>query len=321
MSIAFLFPGQGSQFPGMLHQLLDHPEVKRTLDEVSSMLHSNVRDIDSEEALESTVSVQIALLTAGVATARALIQEDVEPAVVCGLSVGAFAAAVVADVLSLKDALELVELRAEQMTKLYPTGYGLSAIVGLNESQVLKIVQAATSKREPVFVANINAPRQIVIAGADTGMDRALDQARSQGATKAERLHVSVPSHCPLLQPVADCLQRRFSSVQVRKPKVIYVGNVNGRAMRTAELVASDLANNIAHGVRWHDATTVAKELGCNLFLEMPPGHVLSDLAKENLAGVSAFAVEQDSLPRVLRFAKQDESWLIPEPPHVAGST
>jgi malonate decarboxylase epsilon subunit len=221
----------------------------------------------------------------------------------------------------LKDALELVELRAERMTKLYPTGYGLSAIVGLNESQVLKIVQVATSKREPVFVANINAPRQIVIAGADTGMDRALDEARRQGSREAKRLHVSVPSHCPLLQPVADCLQRRFPSVQVRKPKVIYVGNVNARAMRTAEFVASDLANNIAHGVRWHDATTVAKELGCNLFLEMPPGHVLSDLAKENLAGVSAFAVEQDSLPRVLRFAKQDESWLIPKPPHVAGST
>src|SRR5271170_2621347 len=284
MSIAFLFPGQGSQFPGMLHQLLDHSEVKRTLDEVSSMLHSNVRDIDSEEALESTVSVQIALLTAGVATARALIQEDVEPAVVCGLSVGAFTAAVVADVLSLKDALELVELRAERMTKLYPTGYGLSAIVGLNELQVLKIVHAATSDREPVFAANVNAPRQIVIAGSATGMDRVLDQARSQGATKAERLHVSVPSHCPLLQPVADCLQRRLSSVQLRNPKMTYVGNINARAMRTAELVASDLA-------------------------------------KENLAGVSAFAVEQDSLPRVLRFAKQDESWLIPEPPHVAGST
>ena len=93
MSIAFLFPGQGSQFPGMLHQLLDHPEVERTLAEVSSALHTDVRDIDSEEALESTVSVQIALLTAGVATARALIQKDVESAVVCGLSVGAFAAA------------------------------------------------------------------------------------------------------------------------------------------------------------------------------------------------------------------------------------
>jgi len=307
MSIAFLFPGQGSQFPGMLHQLIDHPEVERTLAEVSSALHTDVRDIDSEEALDSTVSVQIALITAGVATARALIQNRVEAAVVCGLSVGAFAAAVVADVLSLKDAVELVELRAERMAKLYPTGYGLSAIVGLNEPQVLKIVQAATSDREPVFVANINAPRQIVIAGSDPGMDRVLDQARGQGATKAERLHVSVPSHCPLLQPVADCLQRRLSSVQLRNPKMIYVGNINARAMRTADLVASDLANNIAHGVRWHDATTVAKELGCNIFLEMPPGHVLSDLAKENLPGVSAFAVERDSLARVLRFAQQEQ--------------
>jgi malonate decarboxylase epsilon subunit len=307
MSIAFLFPGQGSQFPGMLHQLIDHPEVERTLAEVSSALHTDVRDIDSEEALESTVSVQIALITAGVATARALIQKRVESAVVCGLSVGAFAAAVVADVLSLKDAVELVELRAERMAKLYPTGYGLSAIVGLNEPQVLKIVQAATSDREPVFVANINAPRQIVIAGSDPGMDRVLDQARSQGATKAERLHVSVPSHCPLLQPVADCLESRLSSVQLRNPKMIYVGNINARAMRTADLVASDLANNIAHGVRWHDATTVAKELGCNIFLEMPPGHVLSDLAKENLPGVSAFAAERDSLARVLRFAQQEQ--------------
>ena len=307
MSIAFLFPGQGSQFPGMLHQLIDHPEVERTLAEVSSALHTDVRDIDSEEALDSTVSVQIALITAGVATARALIQNRVEAAVVCGLSVGAFAAAVVADVLSLKDAVELVELRAERMAKLYPTGYGLSAIVGLNEPQVLTIVQVATSDREPVFVANINAPRQIVIAGSDPGMDRVLDQARGQGATKAERLHVSVPSHCPLLQPVADRLQPRLSSVQLRNPKMIYVGNINARAMRTADLVASDLANNIAHGVRWHDATTVAKELGCNIFLEMPPGHVLSDLAKENLPGVSAFAVERDSLARVLRFAQQEQ--------------
>jgi malonate decarboxylase epsilon subunit len=220
--------------------------------------------------------------------------------------VGAFAAAVVADVLAMKDAVELVELRAERMTKLYPTGYGLSAIVGLSESQVLKIVQAAISDREPVFVANINAPHQIVIAGSNTGMDRVLSQARSQGARKAERLHVSVPSHCPLLQPVADCLERGFSSVQLRKPKVIYGGNVNARAMRTAELVASDLANNIAHVVRWHDATTVAKELGCNLFLEMPPGHVLSDLANENLSAVNALAVESDVLSRVLRVVHQE---------------
>ncbi len=304
MSIAFLFPGQGSQFPGMLHHLLDHPEVERTLDEVSAVLGSDVRGLDTEDALKSSVSVQLALLTSGVATARALIEKGAEPSVVCGLSVGAFAAAVVADVLSLEDAVGLVKLRAEKMTELYPTGYGLSAIIGLSESQVLSIIQAVTTDR--VFLANINAPLQIVIAGSEAGMERVLDQARRHGARKAERLDVSVPSHCPLLQPVADLLRHRFSTLQLRKPKLTYVGNVNARAMRTSELIASDLANNIAHGVRWHDATTVARELGCNLFLEMPPGHVLTDLAKENLPGVNALPVEKDILPRVLRLAHQE---------------
>ena len=306
MSIAFLFPGQGSQSAGMLHQLLDDPEVERTLDEVSSVLGSDVRGLDSEEALTSSVSVQLALLASGVATARALIAQGAQPSVVCGLSVGAFAAAVVADVLPLEDAVALVKLRAEKMVELYPTGYGLSAIIGLGESKVLSILQAVTTEQDPVFLANINAPLQTVIAGSDAGMDLALDQARREGARKAERLEVSVPSHCPLLQPVADLLQHSFSSLRLSKPRLTYIGNVNARAMRTPELIASDLANNIAHGVRWHDATTVARELGCNLFLEMPPGHVLSDLAKENLPGVNALPVEREVLPRLLRLAQQE---------------
>jgi malonate decarboxylase epsilon subunit len=218
--------------------------------------------------------------------------------------VGAFAAAVVADVVSLEDAVGLVKIRAEKMIELYPTGYGLSAIIGLSESQVVNIIRAITT--DQVFLANINAPRQIVIAGSETGMERVLDEALRQGARKAERLDVSVPSHCPLLQPVAGLLQLRFSTLRLRNPKMTYIGNVNARPMRTSELVANDLANNIAHGVRWHDATTVARELGCNLFLEMPPGHVLTDLAKENLPGVNALAIEKDLLPRALRLAKQE---------------
>jgi malonate decarboxylase epsilon subunit len=252
--------------------------------------------------------VQLALFTAGVATARALLQQEVHPVAVSGLSVGAFAAAVTADVLSLQDAVELVKLRAEQMMKLYPTGYGLSAIVGLNESQVTKIVQAVTSVQDPVFVGNINAPRQIVIAGSNVAMDQVLGEARCQGASKAVRLHVSVLSHCPLLQPVADLLDKRMSSIHLKTPQLAYVGNVTARAIRTKELVARDLVNNIAHGVRWHDATTVLKELGCNLFLEMPPGHILSDLAKENLRGIDAVPVEADVLTRVLRLAQQERA-------------
>jgi malonate decarboxylase epsilon subunit len=307
MSVAFIFPGQGSQSPGMLHHLLDHPAVVRTVDEISEVLHSDVRNLDSEQGLKSDVSVQLTLLAAGIATARALTEQDVRPAAVCGLSVGAFAAAVTAGVLSLQDAVELVKLRAEQMMKLYPTGYGLSAIVGLNESRVTKIVRAVTSVQDPVFVGNINAPRQIVIAGSNAAMDQVLDEARREGASKAVRLHVSVPSHCPLLQPVADLLERRMSSMHLKAPKLIYVGNVTARPMRTKELIARDLANNIAHGVRWHDATTVLKELGCNLFLEMPPGHILSDLAKENLKGIDAVPVEAGVLTRVLRLTQQEE--------------
>jgi malonate decarboxylase epsilon subunit len=175
------------------------------------------------------------------------------------------------------------------------------AIVGLNESQVTKIVQAVTSVQNPVFVGNINAPRQIVIAGSNVGMDRALEEARRQGARKAVFLHVSVPSHCPLLQPVADLLGKRMSSVNLTSPRMTYVGNVNARAMRTKETVARDLVNNIAHGVRWHDATTVLEELGCKVFLEMPPGHALSDLAEENLPGIKSVPVEASVLPKVLR--------------------
>jgi malonate decarboxylase epsilon subunit len=306
MSIAFIFPGQGSQSPGMLHNLPILPKVQTTLDEISDVLQADVRGLDSEQNLDSDVSVQLALFAAGVSTALALVEQGVRPTAVSGLSVGAFAAAVTAGVLGLRDGVELVRLRAKEMVRLYPSGYGLSAIVGLTESQVTKIVEGTTSNEAPVFVGNINAPRQIVIAGANLAMDKVLQEALQRGASKAVRLHVSVVSHCPLLQPVADKLQEKISTVCLATPAMTYVGNVNARALRTQKLVATDLATNIAHGVRWHDATTVLKELGCHLFLEMPPGHTLSDLAEQNLTDVDSVPVETTVLPRIFRMAREE---------------
>src|ERR1700679_677937 len=141
MSIAFLFPGQGSQVPGMFNALPDHPAIRRTLDEVSECLNTNIRELDSEEALQSSVSVQLGLLACGVSMARALTEEGVEPEAVAGLSVGAFAAAALCGVISLSDAVSLVRQRAEMMVRLYPNGYGLAAIVGLNEMQVSRLVE------------------------------------------------------------------------------------------------------------------------------------------------------------------------------------
>ncbi len=194
MSIAFLFPGQGSQFPGMLHNLPDHPVIVQTLDEVSEILGKDSRGLDSAEALRSTVSVQLALLASGVAVARFLNKEGVEPEAVAGMSAGAFSAAVACGTLNLADAVQLVRQRAELMVKLYPSGYGLAAIIGLNERQVSKLVQEVYSEQTPVYVANINAPRQIVISGSAEGMDRVLQAALRSGARRAERLHVSTLS-------------------------------------------------------------------------------------------------------------------------------
>jgi malonate decarboxylase epsilon subunit len=238
MKAGLLFPGQGSQQPKMLHDLARHPAVYETLSEVSAALDLDVLMQDTPEALQSAVSVQLAILTAGVATARALQQRGLAPLAVAGLSVGAFSAAVAADSISLSDAVRLVHSRAEQMEQMYPVGYGLSAIVGLSETQVAKLVDAVNTEGHPVFVGNINAPRQIVIAGSNAGMEQVLQKARSQGARKAERLDVPVPSHCSLLQPVADSLRNQLQSISVKDPKPIYLANVNARAVRSAHGVA-----------------------------------------------------------------------------------
>jgi malonate decarboxylase epsilon subunit len=194
------------------------------------------------------------------------------------------------------------------MVELYPRGYGLAAIIGLTETQVCTLVKNAYTEQNPVYVGNINAPRQIVIAGSNEGMDKVLEAARKTGARKAVRLHVSEPSHCSLLQPVAEALKKSLQAIHLQEPKMVYAGNVTGRALRSAEAISKDLATNIAHGVRWYDATAVLEELGCRLFLEMPPGHVLSELAEENLSGVNSVPVAPAVLPRILRLAQQEEA-------------
>jgi malonate decarboxylase epsilon subunit len=300
MNTGLLFPGQGSQRSQMLHDLVLHPAVDETLAEISEALGIDVRTLDSTDALRSPVSVQLALFAVGVATARALQRSGVRPLAVAGLSIGAFSAAVVAEAIELSDAVRLVRSRAEQMEHLYPTGYGLAAIVGLSEAHVIRLVTAVNTTEHPVFVGNINAPRQIVIAGSIEGMKAVLEKALLQGAKKAELLDVPVPSHCPLLQPIADSLQIQLEAISVQDPKVIYITNVNARAVRTAKGIAKDLADNIAHGVRWHDATSIAQELGCELLLQLPPGHTLRDLAQENLSNIKANAITPDNFDKLL---------------------
>jgi malonate decarboxylase epsilon subunit len=299
MTIAFLFPGQGSQSAGLLHRLPQHSEVTRTLHEASAVLGIDLDSFDNAKALRSTAAVQQALLIAGVATARALMAEQVRPAVVAGMSIGAFGAAVACDTLSFADALPLVRLRGELMETAFPTGYGLAAIEGLSEVQVEGIVERIETAAFPAYVSNINAPRQIIVAGSERALDAVIAQTRRQGARRAERLAVSAPSHCPLLQPVAERLAQAMAKVTLRLPSMPYVSNRGGRALYDAEDIRQDLVTSVAHPVRWYDALEVVRELGTKVFIEMPPGHVSTHLVGELFPGVRAVSIAD----RGLRYA------------------
>jgi malonate decarboxylase epsilon subunit len=197
---------------------------------------------------------------------------------------------VIADSLDFSLALPLVRLRGELMEKIYPRGYGMAAIVGLDEKQLSDVVADATSPESPVFLANLNAPRQIVVSGAHTGLERVMEKARLAGAGRTQLLKVSVPSHCRLLEPVADELDRAMAGVLLRPPKYVYVGNRGGRPLRDSASVRRDLVSNVAHAVRWHDATTLMVELGARLFVELPPGRTLANLAAASFPEARATA-------------------------------
>lgn len=292
MSVAFLFPGQGAQRAGFLDRLPDESVVRDTLAEAEAILGRDVRELASAEGLRSTVAVQLTTLVAGVAGARVLARRGIEPQAVAGLSVGAFAAAVACDALHFADALPLVRKRAELMERAYPHGYGLAAVVGLSELQVSSIIEDLGRRGTLVYLANLNAATQFVVAGADASLDVFLAHARRAGAQKTERLAVTVPSHSPLLANVADELTFALASVVISDPRVPYVTNTRGRTTRDAATVCEDLARNVMLPVRWYDGTTALYEWGARLFIELPPGRVLSDLATAAFPGARAVAFD-----------------------------
>jgi malonate decarboxylase epsilon subunit len=304
MTVAFLFPGQGSQRAGMLHSLPDHPRVQAALEEAGAILHQDPLLLDEEKTLESTIATQLAIFIAGVACARALIAEGVEPASVAGLSVGAFSAAVVSGAIEFGDALPLVRRRAQLTAERFPAGYGLSAIVGLSEQQVAKLVASVSTPDRPVYIALLNAPQQIVIAGSIGAMEAALALARSSGSTKAERLPVRIPSHCPLFADVADELTQAMNSLPARPPQLTYITNRGARPTKSFDRIREDIATNIAHPVHWHDSTEVLVEMGARLFIEMHPGQVLTSLASAAFPQIRAVALAATSLSHAVQLAK-----------------
>jgi malonate decarboxylase epsilon subunit len=295
MSTAFLLPGQGSQKPGMLSQLPHHRTIVDVLDKASEVLRRDVRSMDTAEAFTSTIAVQLALLIAGVATAKALESEGARPELVAGHSIGAFGAAVISGSLQFEDALKLVKLRAEMMEQAFPSGYGMGVVLGLDERRLQAVLEEVLNgecnDEASIYLANMNAPRQFTVSGNMKGLERALAGAWKAGARKVKLLPVRVPSHCELLKPIALKLETALEKVDMQDARVQYVTNVSARALRTASSIRSDLHASLSKPVRWHDTTAICYELGVRLFIEMPPGRALSDLVQGAFPDVRVISV------------------------------
>jgi malonate decarboxylase epsilon subunit len=280
MSILFAFPGQGAQKPGMLHRLPDAPEVADALAEAGAVLGEDALALDSAEALRSTRAVQLCLLVAGVAGARLLMRGGQQPDYVAGLSIGAYAAAVVAGALDYRDAVRLVALRGELMQNAYPSGFGMTAILGLDLGTVERLLAEVHGRNAPVHLANINADNQIVIAGADAAMAAVAQRAKALGASCAKRLAVSVPSHNALLEAPAAELASAFAGVELHAPRLRYLSSTTARPIADPERLRDDLAFNMCRIVDWHGTLRTAFERGVRLQIELPPGSVLTGLAR-----------------------------------------
>lgn len=304
MSTLWAFPGQGAQHPGMLHDLPPEPIVKACLAEAAAVLGQPLAELDSAEALQGTRAVQLCLLIAGVAGARLLKARGQSPDYVAGLSIGAYAAAVAADALSFADALRLVALRGQLMQQAYPQGYGMTAILGLDLNGIERLLAEVNGPQSPVFLANINAENQMVIAGSHAAMQAVGERARAAGAGAVKPLAVSVPSHCALLAEPAERLGEAFAEVVLRRPAVRYLSGSTARLLSEPEALRDDLANNMCRVVDWAGVLRTAFERGVRLHLELPPGSVLSGLARRVFepARVVAFqGARLDTLEALLR--------------------
>lgn len=285
MSILFMFPGQGAQHPEMLRRLPDSGSVRLTLEEASDHLGIALSSLDSEEALQSTRAVQLCLLIAGVASARLLCDAGCTPTMALGLSIGAYPAAVISGWMRFQDALQLVSLRGRLMEEAYPSGFGMSAILGLSLAQVELLVSELTTEKAPLFVANINSPEQIAVAGHERALDRLATVAISKyGARKVTRIAISVPSHCVLLQPQANVLAQAFEGINLLSGAAIYISSSSARALFRPPAICDDLANNMARRVHWHDAVTHAQERGAKVAIETYPGTTLTQLSRSVFA-------------------------------------
>jgi [acyl-carrier-protein] S-malonyltransferase len=294
--LAFLFPGQGSQYVGMGKELHDNYPLSRQAFELSdSRLGDKLSEIifnGPDDQLVLTANAQPALLTTSIAAYNLMKDAGITPDVVAGHSLGEYSAIVAAGGMSLEDAAYSVRQRGMLMQKAVPVGEGaMAALIGPDIETVTEICEAA-SAGEIVTVANINCPGQIVIAGHAGAVDRAIEIAKEKGAKRALKLSVSAPFHSPLMQPAQDGMVAVLDAVTINDLAIPLINNVDVETVTTAEAVKNGLIKQVTGAVRWQETVEKMIELGVDTIVEIGPGKVLSGLVKRVSRQISLYNVE-----------------------------
>ncbi|PYV44228.1 MAG: [acyl-carrier-protein] S-malonyltransferase [Acidobacteria bacterium] len=294
--IAFIFPGQASQYPGMGKEFNDEFKVARLVfeeaDQILGVSLSQLCFNDPEERLKLTENTQPALLTVSIAAFRVLSSKGVQPHFVAGHSLGEYSGLVAAESLSLSDALITVRSRGKYMQEAVPTGQGATAaILGLDQERIQDLWREAA--REAVLAtANLNSPGQIVIAGTTAAVHRAMELARARGAKKTILLPVSAPFHCPLMQPAQDRLENDLAQIQFRDPTFPLINNVDAAEVSSSDQIRNSLIRQVSSPVRWTESVRLMIARGVGLFVEVGPGRVLSGLVRQIDKSVKTANVE-----------------------------
>lgn len=284
-TIAFVFPGQGSQSLGMLAELAAaHPEARAAFDEASQGAGLDLWALSQqgpEDQLNQTEFTQPALLAAGVATWRAwCARGGARPQLLAGHSLGEYAALVAAGSLTLADAARLVRERGRLMQQSVPAGTGAMAAVLGTEDELVAEVCAAVSGDDIVVPANFNSPGQVVIGGHAAAVDRAIAELQARGVRKLVKLAVSVPSHTPLMREAANRLSEVMAGMDWREPELPVVQNVDGEVHEGVQAIRDALVRQLYLPVRWTECVQALAAKGATRIAECGPGKVLTGLAK-----------------------------------------
>jgi [acyl-carrier-protein] S-malonyltransferase len=296
LRIGFVFPGQGSQAPGMGKDLAEKfPVARQVFEEADDALGFPISRLCFEgpaEDLQLTENTQPAILTVSVAAFRAGIEEGIgAPAFVAGHSLGEYSALVAAGTLSLSDAVRTVRARGRYMQEAVPVGTGaMAAVLGGELSEIQRICEEVT-QGQVCSVANLNSPGQVVIAGNTEAVDRAV-QGLSGVAKRVIKLKVSAPFHCALMKPAQDRLAADLERLEFNKPAMPVVTNVDARATTAPDELRDALVRQVSAPVRWVDSMQLLIEQSVGTFVEAGPGKVLSGLMRQINRDVKMLNVE-----------------------------